>query len=226
MKTFDRNQISDIERDLKNKLDKNRYQHTLGVAYVAASLAMCYGCDVEKARLAGLLHDCAKCMPQKKKIRICAKYGIPVSDVESMHPSLLHAKLGAFLAVKEYHIHDEEIISAIQYHTTGKPDMSLLDKIIYVADYIEPNRRRAPRLSEIRRTAFCDLDRALLMILEDTLQFLKTNNGKIDSITQKTYEYYKNAQRETNDNEYANKTEKENAYGESSKNGETGLFGA
>ena len=90
--------------------------------------------------LAGLLHDCAKCIPGENKIKMCEKYHLNVSEVERENPSLLHAKLGAFLAAKKYHIEDKEIINAIASHTTGHPHMTLLEKIIYIADYIEPGR--------------------------------------------------------------------------------------
>lgn len=179
-----------IMRDLKKTLDEKRYEHTLGVAYTAAALAMRYGCDIDKAKIAGLLHDSAKCIPTDKKIAMCKKYNIHTTKVELNNPFLLHAKLGAFLAMKKYKINDEDIISAVLNHTTGKPDMGLLDKIIYVADYIEPKRDKAPRLKEIRKMAFVDLDEALRMILEDTLKYLANTDGEIDPVTQKTFDYY------------------------------------
>ena len=162
MKSFHTRQI---EQELKKKLDQKRFDHTIGVAYTAAAMAMRWEYDIEKARIAGLLHDSAKCIPPEKKISLCRKYNIQMTEVEHNNPFLLHAKLGAFLAMKKFNINDKEIISAILNHTTGKPDMGLLDKIIYVADYIEPRRSKAPRLQEIRKTAFTDLDLALFMIL-------------------------------------------------------------
>ena len=102
---------------------------------------MCYGADLEKALTAGLLHDCAKGRGVKEQIRYCEKHGILLTEAELAMPALIHAKLGAYLAEKDYGITDPEILDAITYHTTGRPDMSLLEKIIYIADYIEPNRR-------------------------------------------------------------------------------------
>lgn len=93
--------------------------------------------------------------------------------------------------MQKFHIHDSDTINAILNHTTGRPDMSLLEKIIYVADYIEPGRKQAPNLTEIRRMAFMDLDDALYHILEDTLVYLRTVDGDVDPMTQKTYDYYK-----------------------------------
>ena len=137
--------------------------------YTAAALAMCYEENIEKALVAGLLHDCAK----------------------SFSTNLLHAKLGAQMAGEEYGVSDSYITDAICYHTTGRPNMTLLDKIIYVADYIEPNRDKASNLVKLRHLAFVDLDECLYQILEDTLTYLKAKNSVIDPITEETYLYYK-----------------------------------
>lgn len=179
-----------IRERLKKKLPAERYEHTLGVAYTAVCLAMRYGCDLKKAELAGLLHDCAKQYTNVELFEKCARHGLPISESEMANKSLLHAKLGAFYAKKKYGVEDEEILEAIRVHTTGKPDMSLLDKIIYIADYIEPDRTKQPGLEELRRMAFENLDQALLAILADTIAYLNTRNIVIDSMTQKTYDYY------------------------------------
>lgn len=179
------------QKKLKKELDPERYAHTIGVAYTAAALAMRYEANVQQAQVAGLLHDCAKCIPNNKKIALCQKYNIKITEIELENPFLLHAKLGAFLAMEKYGITDKEITSAILNHTTGKPNMSLLDKIIFVADYIEPQRKKQPILAEIRKLAFIDLDECLFRILEDTLAFLSTSSDNIDPMTEKTYQYYK-----------------------------------
>ena len=188
MKTYD---MKAFQKKLKREMDEGRYQHTLGVMYTAAALAMRYEYDIQKAQIAGLLHDCAKCIPNGKKLKLCEKYQIPVTEVENRNPFLLHAKLGSFLASHEYDVQAEEILSAILYHTTGKPDMSLLDKIVYIADYIEPRRNKAPNLTEVRKLAFLDLDAALYKILSDTLSYLDEGTGEVDEMTIKAYEYYK-----------------------------------
>lgn len=184
-------QITKIRRKLIAELDKERYEHTLGVMYTAASMAMCYGADVEQALLAGLLHDCAKCIPGENKIKMCEKYHLNVSEVERDNPSLLHAKLGAFLAAKKYHIEDKEIINAIASHTTGHPHMTLLEKIIYIADYIEPGRPELANMEEVRHLAFRNIDECLYRILEDSLEYLNRLSKPIDPMTEKTYDYYK-----------------------------------
>lgn len=184
-------QITKIRRKLIAELDKERYEHTLGVMYTAASMAMCHGADVEQALLAGLLHDCAKCIPGENKIKMCEKYHLNVSEVERENPSLLHAKLGAFLAAKKYHIEDKEIINAIASHTTGHPHMTLLEKIIYIADYIEPGRPELANMEEVRHLAFRNIDECLYRILEDSLEYLNWLSKPIDPMTEKTYNYYK-----------------------------------
>ncbi|MDO4464062.1 MAG: bis(5'-nucleosyl)-tetraphosphatase (symmetrical) YqeK [Bacillota bacterium] len=182
--------IRKIRRKMEKVLDPKRFEHTLGVAYTASALAMCYDVDINKAQTAGLLHDCAKCMSNEKKLSICEKHHIPVNEVERKNPFLLHAKVGSYVAMKQFNIHDQDIINAILNHTTGRPGMSQLEKIIYIADYIEPSRKQAPNLTKLRRLAFQDLDQALLQVLGDTLHYLESINSPIDPMTQKTYEYY------------------------------------
>lgn len=180
-----------IENRLKKDLTDNRYRHTLGVTYTATALAMCYGADIQKARLAGLLHDCAKCIPNAEKISICKKEKIKVTDFELEHPVLLHAKLGAFVARTKYKVKDEDVLNAIIWHTTGKPEMTLLEKIVFIADYIEPNRDKAPHLDEIRRLAFSDLDLCVYEIMKDTIEYLQKNPKSMDTMTLSAYNYYK-----------------------------------
>lgn len=182
----------EIEKQLKKELDKDRFTHTMGVMYTAASLAMAHGTDMKQALYAGLLHDCAKCIPNDEKIALCKKYQIPISEAEEKSPFLLHAKLGAYYAEHKYDIQDNEILHAIKVHTTGEPGMNTLDKIIFIADYIEPNRDQAPNLTQIRKLAFENLDEAMKQILNDTLHYLKEKGGEIDPLTSKTYEYFNN----------------------------------
>ena len=107
-----------------------------------------------------------------------------------MNLFLLDDKAGKYLAQKQFHIEDEDILNAILYHTTGRPQMSMLEKIIYVADYIEPGRKHAPNLPEVRKLAFRDIDAALLQILNDILKYLNDGDNTIDPMTQETYDYY------------------------------------
>lgn len=182
--------IIEIQQKLQHELDEERYQHTLGVMYTSAALAMRHCCDMEQALLAGLLHDCAKCISNEEKIRICQTQGIPVSDVERANPSLLHAKLGAYLAKEQYQVTDSNVLNAISSHTTGRPEMTLLEKIVYIADYMEPGRRNLPNMEEVRFLAFQDIDACLLRILKDSLVYLKIRKMPIDPMTEQTYIYY------------------------------------
>ncbi len=181
----------EMREQLEKKLTKKRYEHSLGVEYTAGCLAMVYGEDVEKALTAGLLHDCAKWLSGDDKIEKCEKHGLSVSDVERKNPELLHAKLGAYYARTKYGIEDEDILSSIEFHTTGRPAMSMLEKIIFVADYIEPNRRPLDEIEEIRREAFTDLDKCVVHIIKNTLSYLGTSKSDAtDQMTIDTYNYY------------------------------------
>ena len=185
-----------IKKKIKKELDKDRYEHTKGVMYTAGCLAMAHEYDIEKAMFAGLLHDCAKCIPNEEKIKLCKNNNIIINDIEYSNPGLLHAKLGAFLAEEKYDIQDPIILHAIKVHTTGCPDMNMLDKILYIADYIEPKRNIAPRLEYIRKIAFEDLNLCISEILYDSLHYLSSQKGQIDPMTQHTYELYKQYRRE------------------------------
>ena len=180
-----------LDKKLQKEVDEDRYHHTLGVMFTAASMAMVWGEDLEKARVAGLLHDCAKCIPNKKKITMCEKNKIEITEFERNNPFLIHAKLGAFLAKDKYKVEDPEILSAITWHTTGKENMTLLEKIIYIADYIEPRRYKADNLPQIRRMAYEDLDQTMYAILKGTLEYLQRKGGCIDPMTLQAYEYFK-----------------------------------
>ncbi len=187
-----------IMKQLESDLNYRRFIHTLGVAGTATSLAMCYGVDPKPAELAGLLHDCAKNLDLKKMQKICEKGNYKVSEKEENSVSLLHSKAGSVLAQEKFGVQDEDILNAIRFHTTGRPGMSLLEKIIFVADYIEPGRDTAPNLSEIRKMAFGNIDEAVLKILYDTLVYLNSTGAQIDEMTQKTYDYYKQIYEEKN----------------------------
>lgn len=182
-----------LEKSLGDILPKKRYLHSLGVMSTAFSMALVFGADCEKAILAGLLHDCAKYMTGEEMLKECITNGVPVKQVEMLKPDLLHAKLGAFYAKTVYNIEDEEILSAITWHTTGKPDMMTLEKIIFVADYIEPGRSSSaiPHLNDIRKLSFENLDEAVYRILGDTIAYLAESGKLIDETTADTYHFYK-----------------------------------
>lgn len=188
----------ELIRTLEQELNYKRFVHTMAVAGTASSLAMCYGMNIQKAELAGLLHDCAKCIDVRKMQKLCEKAGLEITPFEAGSGSLLHSKAGSVLAAEKYGCTDPDILNAIRYHTTGRPGMSLLEKIIFVADYIEPGRYTAKNLPEIRKMAFEDIDEALMKILYDTLVYLNSTGNTVDPMTQKTYDYYRQMLAEVN----------------------------
>ncbi len=183
--------LNDLRKKIKKVLTKERYEHTLGVMYTAGNLAMAHGEDIDKAMIAGVLHDCAKCYPEDEMLSLCKKHNVFLSEFEINNHSLIHAKLGAALARDIYGIESEEIISAIRKHTTGDKEMNLLDKIIYVADYIEPYRGELPNIDGIRRIAFRDLDRAIFLIIDSSMAHLKERGKVVDPATEEAYEVFR-----------------------------------
>lgn len=187
--------IIEIQDELKKVLKKKRWHHTLGVQYTAQALAMAHGIDMEKAGYGGVLHDCAKNLDDKTMIKECEIHDIVISPVERKQPSLLHAKLGACYAHEIYGVKDPEILDAIRWHTTGKPQMTSLEKIVFIADYMEPNRKKLPEMDRIRQVAFQDLDEAMYLILKSTITYLengdKNHENPMDSHTIEAYTYYK-----------------------------------
>ena len=186
---FSRENIDLIKADLKEKLPKKRYEHTLGVAYTAASLAMCYGEDILKAELAGILHDVAKAKKSSELKDDMKEYIDPYTDgdyvalIADKAPQILHAVYAPYLAKKDYKIEDKDILSAIRWHTTGKKDMTMLEKIVFVADYIEPNRKKLPDLDRIRTLSFHDISEAVKVTAKSTIEYLGSQGMYIDKFT-------------------------------------------
>lgn len=149
-------------------LKYKRIPHVLGTEQEAIRLAERYGADVEKARVAALLHDCTKKLNMEEQLALCSHYGIELDELEQKALKLLHAKTGAAIARDVFGV-DEEIYHAIWWHTTGHAGMTLLEKIIYLADYIEPSRD-FPGVDKLRKVCYEDLDKGLLMGLDMTIQ--------------------------------------------------------
>ncbi len=189
----EKNDWTKTEEKLQKDLTPRRFRHTLGVTYTACMLGYVYGTDPVQTRMAGLLHDCAKCIPNERKIELCRKEKIDITEYELENPDLLHSKLGVLVAADRYDISDPVILDAIRWHTTGRPEMTMLEKIVFIADYIEPNRDKAPRLDVIRRTAFQDIDLCTYMILKDTIDYLKEKPKSMDPTTLQAFEYYSRA---------------------------------
>lgn len=183
-------QFEKCRKMLKESISHKRYMHSLAVSDTAACLAMRYGYDIKKASMAGLLHDCAKGLREDELIAKTEGEGMAITALERENPELLHSKAGSVMAREKYGIADDEIVSAIFYHTTGRPGMTLAEKIIFVADYIEPNRCDIPDLENIRNVAFTDLDESIALICKNSIDHLKRDSRQIDRITVETYEYY------------------------------------
>ncbi len=184
--------IETMQEKLQSALSVKRYIHTMGVSEEAVKLAEIYGTpvDCEKARVAGLLHDCAKDYPKELRIRFCKEYKVKTDDIMEQQPDLMHPFLGAEVAKREYQIQDEEILNAIRYHTTGRANMTLLEKIVFIADYIEPHREKFEGLEEARRLAYLDLNLAMKFILEQTIAFVKQRGRLLHPLSLEAFDYY------------------------------------
>lgn len=171
MNTFD---FDKAKNELKKALKPERYEHSIGVMETAVELAERFGENVYKAKIAGLLHDCAKNIDTKTSYEMCDDLGIELDEITKKSYKLVHQYLGAELARKNFGIDDGEILSAIRSHTTAKADMSKLDMIIYLADFIEPNRDKEPfeGLSELRNLCKKDLDAAMMLALDISVESL------------------------------------------------------
>ncbi len=170
---------------VRKQLPEKRYRHTLGVLETALRLAEKYGCDPKKAELAAIFHDYAKYRPEEELKQIIIDQKLPEKMLE-FHPEIWHGPAGAYLVEKEAGITNQDILNAIRYHTTGRPDMSLLEKIIFISDYIEPGRN-FPGVEETRNLAEEDLDLAILQSLQNTLLFLIKKKAAIYPDTIETY---------------------------------------
>lgn len=158
-------------------LNHRRIPHVLGTEQEAVRLAERWGADAEKARRAALLHDCTKKLSLPEQLALAERFHVPLDEMERREIKLLHAKTGAGIAEAIFGT-DEEITNAIRWHTTGRGDMTQLEKVLYLADYIEPTRD-FPGLEALRRTCYEDLDAGLLLGLEMTIGEMKARNAPI-----------------------------------------------
>ena len=171
-----------IKLRLKEMLDEERLEHSVNTSKVARKLAMKYDYDADKAEVAGLLHDCAKDLDYKTLEKMVLEYNIELDEIIQKIPKLLHPLVGAVIAKKEFNIQDPVILKAIKAHSTGAAQMSLLDKIIYLSDKIEP-LRNMNGVEEVRKMAEIDLDRAVLMALDKGLLYLISKSSLIHPIS-------------------------------------------
>ena len=169
----------EIEKVLKEMLPERRLEHSLNVSKCAVKLSEVYKCDKEKAEIAGLVHDCAKYFTDEQIEDCVRKFNIELDPLEVNNLALSHSVIGSYVAKEVFNIDDEEIINAIKYHTTGRENMSLLEKIIYMADLIEEGRK-FPRVEELRELTFSGkLEEALILSFNNTIKFVIDNNQLI-----------------------------------------------
>lgn len=161
--------FEELKKELEIEVGPKLYRHSIATMEEAEKLALFYNCDTEKAKIAGLLHDCGKSR---------------CSD------NIRHAKKGAELAIVKYGVKDNDIINAIMYHTTGRVNMTLLEKIIFIADKIEPNRKYEG-VEEIRKAVYLDIDEAIVKSLESTIEYVKKRNLVLDIESINTLNYLK-----------------------------------
>lgn len=174
--------IEDMKIKLQQSLNEKRYLHSIGVMDECEKLALHYEADVNKARIAGLLHDCAKNISQSEENTLLNKYEIKLDDIQKQSHALVHGILGMYVAREKYNINDEEILDAIYWHTTGRAGMTLLEKIVFIADYIEP-ARTFDDTEEIRKNAYEDIDRAILLSADSTIRYLLERKKLVHPLT-------------------------------------------
>lgn len=185
-------QEEQIKKYIKEHLNETRYIHSIGVMETSENLAIHYGADPFKARIAGLCHDCAKNFSKNKLIEIVEENGEKLSEIYLHAPQLLHGLAGAFITQNVFKIEDEDILNSIKYHTTGRKNMSLLEKIIYISDYIEPSRN-FKGVNDLRKLTYIDLDKVLLKSFDDTINYTISRGSllHVDTIEARNYLLYK-----------------------------------
>ena len=179
----------DIISYIENNLSKKRLIHTYGVRDTAVKLAENYGLDVSKAELAALFHDMAKYL-KGESLNYHVKH-LGLDDKYLDNPSLAHSKIAAILMEKDFKVTDKDMVNAVSFHTTGRQNMSQLEKVIYIADAVEPNRDY-PGVEKLRKLAFKDLDKACLMSMDNTINRVNEIGGYLDNDTILAAEYLRN----------------------------------
>jgi predicted HD superfamily hydrolase involved in NAD metabolism len=174
---------------LQQIVSPKRFQHSLNVSETATVLAKQYDCDVEKAKVASILHDYAKDFSKEQMVEACLQYKIPEYQKYGCLTSVIHGPIAAWIAKYEFLVEDIDVRNAIYFHTTGRPDMSLLEKVIYIADYIEPNRK-FEGVEKLRRLAYQDLDLCMLEGLNMTIQTVVTKGSLLNPVTVEARNFY------------------------------------
>ena len=182
--------LKKYENEILERIGEKRFLHTIRVKDTAIKLAKIHDVDVEKAEIAGFLHDCAKIRDKKDLIKAAKENNLLLTKEMIKAPQIIHSYLGALFAREFYGIDDEDILNAITYHTTGRANMSDLEKIIFLADYIEP-LRNFDGVERARELANKDLDAAMYFALNNTLRFLVERDSYIVPATVLARNFYK-----------------------------------
>ena len=177
-----------IKLKVESRLTPKRFKHVLGVVEAAKKLGKIYDESIEKVQLGAILHDYAKNMKIEELLEVATKNNIQLDEIEIESSELIHGKVGAFLVKNDLKIEDEDILNAIENHTMGRKNMSKLEKIICLADYIEPGRA-FPGVEKLRKLAGKDLDKALLKALDNTIKYLIEEGQVIHPRTLETRNY-------------------------------------
>lgn len=181
-------EINNIINKLCSQLDSFRFKHSINVMEVSEALAKHYGADVHKANISGVLHDCGKNYKGAEALEYVKGIPYEPDNIETLQPKLLHGVIGKHLAKTMYNIDDQEILNAIHWHTTGRAGMDILEKIVYIADYIEP-LRSFEGIEEIRKIAFENLDECIVRCSESTIRFIIERGVLLHSKTVETRNY-------------------------------------
>lgn len=187
-------EYEELYNDVKSILSEKRFKHTEGVVERAIEYAEIYNVNIEDAKKAAIIHDIAKEFSKEQSYEILEKYGVPLDEVEEENFNLVHAKLGAAIAKYKYGLSDE-IVNAVKYHTTGKENMTDLEKIIYLADATEPNRKYMDEGNDLTLNELVDLiktnlDEGLRYVLKWTLQYILEKDRLIHLDSVKAYNFY------------------------------------
>lgn len=169
-----------------------RYYHTIGVIEMALTLNNVHKLNISQKKiiLASAFHDIAKLLDKKTMWDILSKYYTSELELLKDYPQIWHSFVGEICAKEKYGIDDIEVLNAIKYHTTGHKDMTKLEKVVFVSDYIEKITRKEQVMIETRKIAFKSLDQAVIKILENTILYLRQNKKKVYYLTNETYNYY------------------------------------
>ena len=180
-----------IIKYIHDKLTLKRYNHSLSVAITSVNLATYYNVNTNDAKIAGLLHDMAKELTIDNQIKTIKNYGYELNEYDIKTPAIIHGFLGAYMSKELFDI-NEDVFKAIKSHSMGEPNMSMLQKILFISDYVEPFRDKIDNIDYLRKLAYDNIDECVYQITKQTLDYLIKTKADIHINTYNTLDYYKN----------------------------------